>query len=228
MKSLVEFINENIIIENQKIAKDVDKNFEDFITNHIDVPKTSLKKPKKLVVYPDGIGLHPSELKDRYGAEPYINIVMTDSWSNSIYDIPEEFYNYISKEFLESVDVIISISSDVLFDKKLDKALEDVYNRLPKVNSINLRMGFKISYNGKGKDTCNLDDIKNFFKKYAKNGTKIKGNGTIVDLPGWDPRVKSFYTDEILPLTKKYNMEKGCFVVSGKDYRKDEVPEEYR
>lgn len=217
MKSLVDFINENIIIEVQKIAKDVDPKLENFIKEFCVTNKKSLGKPKKLVVYPDGIGIHDKEFEDKYNDEPYLSIKSKDY--GDFVDIPDVFYKEISNEFLNKVYVTIELPCDVIEDSR---PLDKIYKNMHKIDCLRLCGLIRMSSTGKEKDLLSIDDIEKFLKKYKTRDNKIYANARIEDLEGWDPKVVEF-EKEFEKMLKKYNVGTE-FVLSSKSYREIDVP----
>ena len=221
MKSLVDFINENIIFEVQKTAKNVDPKLENFIKEHCETTKKYLGKPKKLVVYPDGIGIHDKDFENNYNDEPYLSLKLNDY--GDLVDVPDVFYKEISEEFLKKVYVIVEVPSDVIEDSR---PLDKIYKNLHKIDRLRLQGLIRMSSTGNEKDLCSIDDIEKFFKKYKTKDIEISANAQIEDLEGWDPKVGEFEL-EFGKMAKKYGVGTE-FVLMGKSYRQCDVPPQYR
>ena len=214
-----------------KTAKDVDKKFEDFITNYVRTSKLSCGKPKTLVVYPDGIGIHEKDFKNNYGEPPTMCLELCDKNSNKLETVPAEFYKHISKEFLEKIDIEIEVPNSVITD---GRDLDKICKELPKVDCIRIKNGVLISAKGNKEHKYSwgetapmysVNEIESFFK--AHKGTTISGSATIVDIPGWDPEVTEI-CKKIVALKKKYDVGESNFVTAGQSYRQCDVPKEYR
>lgn len=221
MKSLVDFINENIVIEGLKSAKDVDPKLEKFIKEYCETNKKYLGKSKKLVVYPDGIGIHDKDFEDNYSDVPYLSLKLNDR--GDLVDVPDVFYKEISDEFLKKVYVTIEVPSDVIEDSR---PLDKIYKNIHKIDCLRLQGLIRMSSTGKEKDLCNIDDVEKFFKKYKTKDTEISANAQIEDLEGWDPKVGEFEI-EFGKMAKKYGVGTE-FVLMGKSYRQCDVPPQYR
>ena len=221
MKNLKDFILESIISEGLKAAKDVDPKLENFIKEFCETNKKYLGKPKKLVVYPDGIGIHDKDFEDKYGDEPYLSIKSKEY--GDFVDIPDVFYKEISNEFLDKVYITIELPCDVIEDSR---PLDKIYKNMHKIDCLRLTGKIGVSSTGKEKDLCSIDDIEKFFKKYKTKDTKIMANAQIEDLEGWDPKVNEFEL-EFGKMAKKYGVGTE-FVLMSKSYRQCDVPPQYR
>ncbi len=222
MVTLVDYIIEALDFDaRQKSAKGVNPKLEEFIKTYCETNKKYLGKPKKLVVYPDGVGIQNKDFEDKYGDDPYLSLKLNKL--GNLIDIPDVFYKDISKEFLDNVYVTIEVPSDVLGD---DKQLDKIYKNMPKIDCLRLYGMIKMSSTGKEKDLCSIDDIEKFFKKYKTKDVKISANAQIEDLEGWDPKVVEF-EEEFSKMAKKYKVGTE-FVLMGKSYRQCDVQPEYR
>ena len=221
MITLADYISEDFKSGvRQKTATGVNPKLEEFIKDYCETNKRYTGKPKKLVVYPDGIGIHDKDFQDNSG-DPCLTLKLNDR--GDLVDIHDAFYEEISKDFLDNVYVTIEVPSDVIEDSR---PLDKIYKNLHKIDCLRLYGLIKMSSTGNEKDLCSIDDIENFFKKYKTKDMKIMANAQIEDLEGWDPKVNEFEL-EFRKMARKYNVGTE-FVLMSKSYRQCDIPEEYR